>query len=100
MTETMRRISLLIREDQFEKLQELELNVSGLIRDLIDDRLSASKITLSVREDTRKLYDQVVSNTGSTDGDFEEFLRAALRQMLKTKIKDMKKLEQQLERKG
>ena len=55
MTDEFRRINLMIREDQHSRLLELALNMSGLIRSLIDDHLSDSKITLAVSEETAHL---------------------------------------------
>lgn len=93
MDQHLKRISLLLRHDQYEALTERGLNVSGLIRDLIDDYLSDHKITLSVGESTRALYDRIVSNTGSTDADVERYLKEALGQMLKARIKEMQALQ-------
>jgi hypothetical protein len=92
MTEEFRRISLMIREDQHLHLLELGVNMSGLIRSLIDDHLSESKITLAVSEETAHLYRQIVSNTGSTDADVEPYLRATLKKMLKDRITQMERL--------
>ena len=92
MTEEFRRISLMIREDQHLELLGLGVNMSGLIRSLIDDHLSESKITLAVSEETAHLYQQIVSNTGSTDADVEPHLRAALKKMLKDRITQMERL--------
>lgn len=89
----LKRISVLIREDQAQKLAQSGLNVSGLIRDLIDDHLSDHKITLSVSEETHRLYEQVISNTGSTDEDLEKYLRTALGSLLRDKIAAMQELE-------
>ncbi len=94
-----RRISVMIREDQHEKLATTNVNVSGLIRDLIDDHLSEHKITIAVSEETRSLYNQIVSKTGSTDAEIEPYLKVALKAMLKDKIKAMEKLHQSLEKK-
>jgi hypothetical protein len=94
---SLRRISLMVREDQYRSLADRGLNVSGLVRDLIDDYLSEHKITLGVGEETRSLYDQIVANTGSTDVDVEIYFREALKHMLKDKIKAMQKLEEQIQ---
>ena len=96
MTEKLKRISLMLREDQQAKLSKLGLNLSGLVRDLIDDHLSDHKITLGVSEETRKLYDKIISNTGSTDSDVEVYLRDSLKVMLSDRIKAMQKLEKSL----
>jgi hypothetical protein len=87
-----RRISLMIREDQHERLSALNVNVSGLVRSLIDDHLSEYTITISVSEETADLYHRIVSNTGSTDEDVEPHLKAALKKMLRSKIAEMEKL--------
>jgi len=92
MSDEFRRISLMIREDQHLRLLELGVNMSGLIRSLIDDHLSESKITLAVSEETAHLYQQIVSHTGSTDADIEPYLRVALKRMLKDRITQMEKL--------
>lgn len=92
MTDEFRRISLMIREDQHLRLSEPDLNMSALIRSLIDDHFSESKITLAVSEETAQLYRQVVSNSGSTDADVEPYLRAALKRMLKDRITQMERL--------
>lgn len=86
----------MIREDQYQKLLDSGLNVSGLIRDLIDDHLSHHKITLSVSEATRQVYDQVVANTGTTDVDLEKYLIKSLKELLKVRIQQMQELEKNL----
>lgn len=86
----------MVREDQHEKLLSSGLNVSGLIRDLIDDYLSDFKITLSVSEETRSIYDRVVSNTGATDVDLEKYIVKALKELLKMRIQQMQELEKNL----
>src|SRR5690606_39189475 len=89
---TLKRISLMVGEEQYRSLTERGLNISGLIRDLIDDYLSEHKITISVTEETRMLYDKIVSNTGSTDADVEQYFRDALKLMLNDKINEMESL--------
>mgnify|MGYP003644313243 CR=1 FL=1 len=49
----LKRISLLLREDQYKELNKKNINLSGLIRDLLDDHLSESKVTLDVSDETR-----------------------------------------------
>lgn len=93
---TMKRISLLLREDQYQKITDDGLNLSGLVRDLIDDHLSEHKITLSVTEETRQLYDLIVSNTGSTDEDLEKYLKDTLKMLLSDRIKSMQELEKKI----
>jgi len=86
----------MVRGDQYKALTDRDLNVSGLVRDLIDDYLSEHKITISVGEETRRIYDQIVSNTGSTDVDVEIYFREALKHLLRDKIKAMQNLQDQI----
>ena len=95
--DSFRRISLMVREDQHEALAALGVNVSGLVRSLIDDHLSEGKITLAVSAETAALYREIVANTGSTDTDIEPYLRAALKHMLKDRIARMEKLHRTIE---
>lgn len=89
----------MLREDQYEKVHSSGINLSGLIRDLIDDYLSDFKITLSVTQETRELYDMIISNTGSNDEDLELYLKDSLKLLLRDKIKSMQDLEVELSKK-
>jgi hypothetical protein len=93
---SLKRVSVMLREDQYESLAAMELNLSGLLRDLIDDHLSEHKIVLSVEQETRDLYDLVISNTGNSDQDLEKYLKVAIKELLKHKIDYMVKLHQGL----
>lgn len=96
MSGDLRRISLMVNEEQYQKLLDSGLNVSGLIRDLIDDYLSDYKITLGVSKETRRVYDKIVANTGTTDEDLEKYVLKALKELLKNRIKEMQELEKNL----
>ena len=77
MDTTYKRINIMILEDQYRILNDRGLNVSGLIRDLLGDHLSENAVTIQVSEDTKRLYDMVVANTGSTDVEIEQHLRVS-----------------------
>jgi transcription termination factor NusB len=98
MTAQLKRISLLVREDQYKNLTEKGINVSGLIRDLLDDYISEHKITLAVSEDTKQLYDLIVSNTGSSDAEVEKYLTVTLKNLLQDKIIYMQDLHAKLDK--
>ena len=91
-----KRVNVMIGEEQYRTLSEQGLNVSGLIRDLIGDHLSENVITLQVTEETKQIYDTVISNTGSDDQELESHLRDALASLLEEKIADMRALHQRL----
>lgn len=93
MDKPLKRISLLIREDQYDRITKEELNLSGLVRDLIDDHFSSDAITISASKETKKLYDRIVANTGTDDAELEGYFRESLHKLLKGKISQMQKLE-------
>ena len=93
MEQSLKRVSLMLKEEQSKILSKRGLNISGLVRDLLDDYLSEHKITISVSQETRELYDKIISNTGSSDDEIEIYLKAALGELLKQKIRDMQQLQ-------
>ncbi len=96
MSKNMKSICLMVREDQYKQLHEMGVNMSGYIRDLIDDSLSEHVITLTVSEETRGLYDRVISMSSQGDAELEPHLRSALKNLLDQSIKDMQKLQKKL----
>lgn len=92
----LKRISIMIATRQHEKIHEEGLNISGLIRDLIDDHFSEHKITLAVNEETRQIYNGVIANSGATDIDIEPHFRDALKKVLDKKIKAMQSLRSRI----
>lgn len=97
MAKQLKRISVMIREDQYQSVNTSGLNLSGLFRDLLDDHFSEHKIVLSVTEETKELYNLIISNTGSTDEDLETYLKEGLKNLLSDKIDSMKKLKDKLD---
>lgn len=97
MDKSLKRISLLIRQEQYTKLNDKNINLSGLIRDLMDDYLSDHKVTISVSEETKNIYDRVIANAGGTDEELEVYLRRALSGLLAKKIQDMEELKSELD---
>lgn len=91
-----KRVNVMITEEQYREVSERGLNLSGLIRDLLGDHFSNDVISLQVSEDTRKVYDLLVSNTGATDGDIEVHIRRALANLLAEKIEEMHTLRTRL----
>jgi hypothetical protein len=91
-----KRVNIMIGETQYHTLTERGLNVSGLIRDLLGDYLSENVIAVQVSEETKRIYDLVVANTGSTDQEIEVHLRAALAKVLEQKIEEMQTLHRNL----
>lgn len=96
MPDHLKRISLVIREDQHDHLHDIGVNISGFIRDLIDDHFSEDTIVLSVSKETRDLYMKIISNTGSSDEILERYFKQALKKMLEEKIKEMDELHKNL----
>lgn len=88
----LKRISLMIGEDQYDAIMARGLNLSWLVRDLVDDYLRENRIVLKVSDETRKLYEQI-SSLGGIDDEFEQFFMEALHSLLKMKIQKMLDLE-------
>ncbi len=97
MSDNVKRISVLIEEDQYDRLSKAQINVSGLIRDLLEDYFSDTKITLSVSRKTRDLYEKIVSNTGATDKDIEPLLVQVLKDLLDVRLNKIKSLKSEFE---
>lgn len=94
-----RRINILIRPEQHQKIQKAGLSLSGLVRDLLDDRFNENKITLSMSEDSKKLYDHIVSNFGVGDEELEHFFVQALDRFLDARSKEIETLRKKLQSK-
>jgi hypothetical protein len=91
----VRRINVMIAEHQYERLANAGVNISALIRDLVEDHISDHVINLSVSKKTHDLYTKVVSSTGATDEDIEPLLMEVLKRLLDQrldKIRGLKKL--------
>jgi len=84
-----RRINITIREDQYKLVDEHKLSISGLIRDLIDDRFSSAKVVLNLSKEGKALYDMLVSNFGLHDSDLEVYFLEALDRYLGKKLIDL-----------
>lgn len=96
MAKDLKSVCLMIRKDQYDQLQDMKVNVSGFVRDMIDDRLSESNIVLNVSLETRALYDKIISISPRGDEDMEPYLRDALKNMLDKYIKEMQQLHEDI----
>ncbi len=93
-----RRVNITLPEVQHDELLSQEPNVSGVIRELLDDYLSGRSIALKVDEPTKRLYDEVMSSTGFGDAELAAALTSALESLLEKKMEDLKALQASLKR--
>ena len=63
--EKFKRINILVKDAQHDRMVDEGLNASGLIRGLLDDHFSESKVTLALSKETAKLYSNLISNFGA-----------------------------------
>ena len=96
--ENLKRINIMLREDQHRKVMEAGLNMSGLLRDLLDDHFSESKITLSVSSKTKNIYDNLVSNFGGRDRDLEPHFVQAMDKVFQEKMDELNALRKKLKK--
>ncbi|MBN2320851.1 MAG: hypothetical protein JXR49_17360 [Acidobacteria bacterium] len=94
--ENLKRINIMLREDQHKKVMDAGLNLSGLLRDLLDDHFSESKITLSVTPKTKQIYDNLISNFGGHDRDIEPHFVQVMDKVLQGKIAEIDALRKKL----
>jgi hypothetical protein len=92
----VRRVNVIITEQQYEKLSKAGINISGLVRSLIEDHLSHHVITLGVSKKTYDFYAKIVANTGAEDKDIEPLLLDSLRKLLDQRIEKIKKLQSEI----
>jgi hypothetical protein len=96
--ESLKRINIMLREDQYRKVLEEGLNMSGLLRDLLDDHFSEAKITLSVSPKTKRIYDNLISNFGGRDRDLEPHFLLAMDKVFQEKMDELDALRKKLKR--
>ena len=92
----LKSVCMMIRKDQHDRLQEMKVNISGFVRDMIDDRLSDHVIVMNVSKETKELYDRIISMSANVDADLEPYLRDALKNMLKSHISQMNALHEKI----
>lgn len=97
MEEKFKRINILIRPDQHDSVLKSGLSLSGLVRDLLDDRFNQNKITLSMSKRSKRLYDHIVSNFGVGDEELERFFVEALDRFLVERSKEIDALREKLQ---
>jgi hypothetical protein len=98
MEQPLKRISLLIRQDQYDKLSGNNgVNLSALVRDLIDDHLGEHNIVIAASKELKHIYDTIITDTGSNDAEIERYMKMALKELLSEKIERMKKLQNEME---
>ena len=88
-SENFKRISVLVREDQYERVVAANLNMSGLIRGLLEDHFSEERIVFSVSPEVKEVYRTVVSNFGAEDKDLEVYFLEALDKYLEEKTRQI-----------
>jgi hypothetical protein len=96
--ERFKRVNILITEEQYERVSLSELSLSGLVRDLLDDRFSQTYITLALTPKSREHYDYIVSNFGVSDSELEPFILEALDNFLDSKVKEIEGIREKLKK--
>lgn len=90
----LRRVSILITEEQHALIKKRGLSLSGLVRDLLDDRFNGHSVVVALSEHTKRLYDSIISNFGAQDQDLEKYFLHALESLLNDKMHDLTTLRE------
>jgi len=96
--ENLKRINVMLRQEQHQKVMDAGLNMSGLLRDLLDDHFSEAKVTLSVSPKTKQIYDNLVSNFGVRDTELQPYLVQAMDKVLQEKMAEIDALRKKLKK--
>jgi len=97
-SEHFKRMNILVRPDQHKRVTSAGLNMSGLIRGLLDDHFSDEKIVLSVSPRVKKVYQQLISNLGAEDRELEIYFLEALDKFLADKTRQIDDLRKSIKR--
>ena len=97
-SENFKRINILVRKEQHEKVMAAGLNMSGLIRGLLDDHFSEEKIVLSVSPRVKDVYQHLISNLGTEDHELEIYFLEALDKYLADKTRQIDDLRKSIKR--
>ena len=97
-TEHFKRTNILVRRDQHERVMSAGLNMSGLIRGLLDDHFSDEKIVLSVSPRVKEVYRLLISNLGAEDRELEVYFLEALDKFLADKTRQIDDLRKSIKR--
>ncbi len=91
------RINVLLNREQYDKVNEAGLNMSGLIRGLLDDHFSDEKIVFSVSPKVKTVYQNIISNFGGEDKELEAYFLKALDQYLADKTQQIESLRKSIQ---
>ena len=100
MSDNYKRVNILIRPEHHQEVVTRGLSLSGLVRDLLDDRFSDTTIVLSVKKESKQMYDHIISNFGISDQELAEYVVEALDQFLQDKSKEIDQLRKDLRKGG
>ena len=96
--EHFKRVNILVRPDQHQQVMSAGLNMSGLIRGLLDDHFSEEKIVLSVSPRVKEVYRLLISNLGAEDRELEIYFLEALDKFLADKTRQIDDLRKSIKR--
>jgi len=97
-SEHFKRVNILVRRDQHKRVMSTGLNMSGLIRGLLDDHFSDEKIVLSVSPKVKEVYQLLISNLGAEDRELEIYFLEALDKFLAEKTRQIDDLRKSIKR--
>jgi len=88
--ESMKRLNITIDPAIVDKMHDAGIkNISGTIREALEDLLSDHKIILSVNPELKQKYHDILELTSATDQDLIPYIDEALTNFLEARMKDI-----------
>ncbi len=97
----MKRVNVIIPHEYYDEIQSRGLKLSGVVREALEDQLNPNTVTISVSEETHRLYMQIFNESNCNDSDFEPYLKKALQdfidKIIENKVQKLKNIQSKLD---
>lgn len=89
MKEKLIRVNITLNEKLHKKVHTKGLNLSGLVREKLEDHFSNHTITFSVDKKLKNKYEELTSILNISDSDIQPFIDQAINEFIKVKKKEL-----------
>jgi imidazolonepropionase-like amidohydrolase len=89
MVMALKRVNITVDSKLHKKVQDAGLNLSGMVREKLEDHFSNHVITIAVSKQLKEKYDKMMSITNTTDEELMPYLNKAINEYLKNKKREI-----------